>query len=68
MAVKPLMTEYIQGGGDLVMPEFSEAQDEWLWAGNSYVSGNTGALADMEAAYADMVAALERYEKAAASD
>lgn len=67
-AIKPLMTQYIEGGGDLVMHDFSEAQDAWLWAANSYVSGNTGALADMQAAYAVMVAALERYEGAAAKD
>jgi len=63
MAVKPLMTQYIEGGGDLVMPDFSKAQGAWLRAANSYVSGNTGALADMQAAYAEMVAALEHYEE-----
>ena len=67
-AVKPLMTEYIEGGGDLVMPDFSEAQHVWLLAANSYVSGNTGALAEMQSAYSEMVAALEHYEEVAATD
>jgi len=68
MAVKPLMTAYIDGGGDLVMRDFSEQQHVWLLAANSYVSGNTGAFADMQAAYDGMVAALEAYERAVASD
>lgn len=67
MAIKPLMTEYIQGGGDLQMPDFSEAHDEWLRAANSYVSGDTGAISEAEAAYDKAARLLSVYLAASKS-
>ncbi|MBN1192206.1 MAG: hypothetical protein JXA36_00725, partial [Coriobacteriia bacterium] len=66
-AIGPLMTQYIDAGGDYRMPDFSKAQGEWMLAGNAYVSGDTGAIARMQASYADMVEALSAYEAEAAS-
>ncbi len=67
MAIRPLASEFIQSGGSVQMPDFLEAYDEWMRAADRYVSGNAGAVAELEAAHEKAVQALDAYAAASES-